>query len=309
MGKGLKDLKRRFVLTMYEAAENLGMEVVSLKRDDYVRGTVDFQVPERLNKEELNLLGGFKVAKNTFIQKELKEIKKQSPKILVFDIETAPIKAYVWGLWNNDVGLNQINSDWHLLSWAAKWYGDSEDKVMYMDQRNKENIEDDSEILGAIWKLLDEADIVITQNGRKFDQKKLNARFIINGFLPPSSYKHIDTCVIAKKHFGFTSNKLAYLTDKLCKKYKKLSHAKFTGFSLWEECLKNNIEAWKEMEEYNKYDVLSLEELSAILMPWDNGINFNIYHDSDFIVCECGSLEFRKAGFYYTNTGKFQKYV
>jgi len=56
-----------------------------------------------------------------------------------------------------------------------------------MDQRYAKNIEDDSGILREIWKMLDEADIVITQNGRKFDQKKLNARFILNGFKPPSS--------------------------------------------------------------------------------------------------------------------------
>lgn len=96
--------------------------------------------------------------------------------------------------------------------------------------------------------MLDEADIVITQNGRKFDQKKLNARFILNGFKPPSSYKHIDTLVIARKHFGFTSNKLKYMTDKLCTKYKKLDHSKFPGMELWRECLKGNSEAWTEME-------------------------------------------------------------
>lgn len=109
--------------------------------------------------------------------------------------------------------------------------------------------------------MLDEAEIVITQNGKKFDQKKLNARFILNGFQPPSSYKHIDTLCIARKHFGFTSNKLSQLTDKLCKKYKKLSHNNFPGFELWQECIKGNIEAWNEMEKYNRQDVLSLEEL------------------------------------------------
>src|SRR5271165_5802739 len=145
-------------------------------------------------------------------------LNQPGPKVLVLDIETAPLLGYVWSIWEQNVALNQINSDWHVLSWAAKWLGDSPDKMLYMDQRNAKNIEDDTKILEEIWRLLDEADVVITQNGKSFDIKKLNARFAINGMQPPSSFKQIDTKIIAMKHFGFTSNKLEYMTDKLCVK-------------------------------------------------------------------------------------------
>jgi hypothetical protein len=232
----------------------------------------------------------------------------EGPKVLLYDIETAPLLGYVWGLWENNVGLNQIFSDWHVLSWSAKWLGAPDDEVMYMDQRNAENIEDDRVILQGIWELLDKADIVITQNGKSFDQKKLNARFVMQGFQPPSSYKHIDTKLVAKKHFAFTSNKLEYMTDKLCTKFKKLQHSKFPGFEMWRECLLGNIDAWKEMEVYNKYDVLSLEELYTKLIPWDTSINFNLYHDSEKNTCKCGSDAFIKNGFYYTSAGKYQKH-
>jgi hypothetical protein len=254
-----------------------------------------------------------KAAKKT--TKKVKKAKKAAPqfsvdrpKVLIYDIETAPIMSYVWSLWDQNVGLNQIESDWHILSWSAKWLDDPASKIMYMDQRNAKNIEDDKAILKGIWKLLDEADIVITQNGKRFDQKKLNARFILNGFQPPSSYKHIDTKQIAKKHFGFTSNRLEYMSDKLCTSYKKQKHSKFPGFEMWKECMSGNLEAWKEMEEYNRYDVLALEELYVKLIPWDNSINFNLYHDEDKVVCKCGHDKFSKNGFYYTSSGKFQKY-
>jgi len=231
------------------------------------------------------------------------------PKVLLFDIETAPIIAYVWGLWQNDVSLNQIRTDWHLLSWSAKWLGTPDTDIMYMDQRAAKDVENDKVILLGLWKLLDEADIVITQNGKDFDQKKLNARFAFHGFHPPSSFKHIDTMLIAKRRFKFTSNKLEYLTDKLCTKYKKLKSAKFSGFELWRQCLAGNIEAWQEMEKYNKYDVLSLEELYHKLQPWDaNGINFSLYSSSETHTCRCGSTEFIKKGWHYTGTGKFQRY-
>ena len=231
---------------------------------------------------------------------------KNGPKILIFDIETAPMKAYIWRVWGEqNIGLNQMESDWHVLSWAAKWYG--QDEVMYEDQRDRRNMENDKKILKSIWKLLDEADIVVTQNGNTFDIKKLNARFILNGMKPPSSFRKIDTKKLAKKYFGFTRNSLAYLTDKLCTKYKKLDHAKFKGFDLWMECLNRNPEAWDEMEEYNKYDVLSLEELFEKLIPWDTGIHFTMYNEEED-KCSCGSTKFKKAGYYYTNAAKYQKY-
>lgn len=232
--------------------------------------------------------------------------KSKGPKVLLLDIETAPIIGYVWGLWENNVALNQIHTDWYILSWSAKWLDDH--KVMYMDQRNASNIEDDSKILKGIWKLIDEADVVVTQNGKSFDMKKLNARFIMNGFQPPSTVRHIDTKQLAAKHFGFTSNKLEYMTDKLCKKYKKLKHTKFAGFELWRQCLAGNKKAWREMEKYNKYDVLSLEELYHKLIPWDHSINFNVYHDRLENKCKCGSTAIKRNGYAFTAIGKYQRY-
>ncbi len=228
------------------------------------------------------------------------------PRVLLFDIETAPILGYVWRLWDQNVALNQIKSDWHLLSWAAKWLDDDDSAVQYMDQRFAKDIEDDRDILRFIWGLLDEADIVITHNGRAFDSKKLNARFAIQGFKPPSSYRHIDTKVLASKHFAFTSNKLEYLTDKLCTKYKKMKHGKFPGFELWRECLAGNPKAWDEMELYNKRDVLALQELYRKLVPWDTSVSFSVY-DAEHL-CSCGSRELSRYGWRYSNGGRYQRF-
>lgn len=230
-------------------------------------------------------------------------------KVLIFDIETAPMLGFVWGLWENNVALNQIHSDWHILSWSAKWLGDSPNNIMYMDQRKAKNVEDDKKLLEGIWELLNEADVVITQNGRAFDQKKLQARFILNGMKPPSSYKHIDTLILAKKHFAFSSNKLEYMSTKLCTKYKKLKTKAFQGFDLWKECLNGNVKAWKEMEKYNKYDVLALEELYTKLIPWDNSVNFNVYNEGTVNSCTCGNSKFVRNGYAYTNTAKYQRYL
>ena len=231
------------------------------------------------------------------------------PNVLVLDIETAPLLGAVWSIWQQNVGLNQIERDWFILSYSAKWLGAPEDEVLYEDLSGYVAEEDDTVLLRSLWNLLDKADVVITQNGIKFDTKKINARFIFNGFQPPSSYKHIDTLVIAKKNFGFTSNKLEYMTDKLCVKYKKLTHGKFAGFSLWKECLKDNPEAWVEMREYNVHDVLSLEELYYIMSPWHKAHpNFNLYTDKAVNTCSCGADDWKNYGYHFTSLSKFQRY-
>lgn len=230
------------------------------------------------------------------------------PKILTLDIETAPIMASVWRLFDQNVGLNMIEQDWYCLSWAAKWM--HEDQVIYEDKANDWDNENDKDLLVGIHALLDEADIIITQNGKKFDAKKLNARFILNGMKPPSSYRHIDTLQEAKRHFGFTSNKLEYMTDKLCKVYKKLKHGDFPGFELWKECLRGNPLAWKEMKDYNIHDVLSLEELYKIMQPWmKQHINMNLYYDDNLLRCKCGKTdEFTHNGYFYTNLSKYDRF-
>lgn len=239
--------------------------------------------------------------------KENEMSKKQGPRILVVDIETAPLIVELWTTGKQYVGADKIISDWHTIAWAAKWL--DEDKVFYMDQRNARDVTDDKRIMKGLWKLLDEADIIISKNGKRFDEKRFNARFIQHGLGKPSSYRHIDTEKVVRKNFYFSSYSLEYLSERLCKKYKKLKHSKFPGKSLWTECIrKNNLEAWKEMETYNKYDVLSTEELYIILRPWDNSINFSVYYDTDDSVCGCGSREFRKNGHTYGSTGKFQRY-
>lgn len=231
---------------------------------------------------------------------------KTGPKILVIDIELSPLMSYTWGLFDQNIGLNQVQKDWNIIAVAAKWL--AEPKMYYWDLRGKKDTTDDRDILKEVWKLLDEADIVVGQNSKSFDTKKLNARFVLNGMKPPSSYKHLDTLCMARKHFGFTSNKLEYLTGQLCTKYKKSDHAKYPGMELWKQCMIGNQEAWKEMKIYNIYDVLSTEELYGKLAPWDNSIDFSIYRTDNKVVCKCGSQKFVKNGFDYQRASKVQRF-
>jgi hypothetical protein len=231
------------------------------------------------------------------------------PRILVLDIETAPLESFTWGTWDQTVGLEQIKTEWSILSFAAKWLG--EKNTVYFDTsgHGAKNVRDDSKLLVSLWSLLDEADIVIAQNGQAFDLKKINARMLMAGMKPYSPIRVIDTMLIAKKHFGFTSNKLAWLTKHLTSN-KKSEHKVFPGFELWTECLKDNPKAWAEMRKYNIQDVVSTEELYMTLRPWVEGHpNVAAFGTEEVLQCpKCGSKSVVKRGLTYTQTGEYVKF-
>lgn len=230
-----------------------------------------------------------------------------APRIGVLDIETSPILGKVWSLWNNNLSLEQIESDWFIMSFCAKFLG--ERKVQYMDQSRVRPVSNDKALLQALWNFLDECDIVIAHNGKKFDIKKINARLILEGFPPYSPVKIIDTMLEAKKIGAFTSNKLQYLTDKLTTT-KKRSHGKYPGWVLWNECLMGNKDAWKEMRLYNIDDVKSLEELYLVLRPWMTGHpNLGLFELTSRVVCRnCGSAHVHKRGVWRASTRTYQRY-
>lgn len=254
---------------------------------------------------QLKSINYTKILKGSGLESEKnKHFSPEKPKIFLFDIETSPIVAHVWGLYDQNVGINQIVKDWHLLSWAGKWYGEKE--IFYFDQRNSKDLADDKEILEELKKKLDEADIVIGHNLIKFDVKKVNARFLFHKLKPPVPSRAIDTLRIARKYFAVTSNKLEFLAEFLKCKNKKSKHKKFNGHELWMECLKGNQAAFKEMESYNRMDVIVLEDVYNSLKAWDKTINFSIFEKDN--LCSCGHRHFISRGHMTTNTGVFKRF-
>lgn len=221
-------------------------------------------------------------------------------RILLLDIETAPNLVHVWGLWQQNIGLPQILDSGYVLCWAAKWYGESEvifDSIFHSKPKK---------MLNRIHKLLDEADAVVHYNGTKFDIPTLNKEFILHGLPPPAPYKQIDLLKTARSQFKFPSNKLDYVAQAL-NLGKKIKHR---GHELWIACMNGDVEAWIEMEEYNIQDVILLEKVYDILLPWiKHHPNYGLYQEITGLVCpNCGSNEYQKRGYHYTNSYKYQRY-
>lgn len=232
--------------------------------------------------------------------KPFKEVVNTSAKVLVLDIETAPIMAYTWGIWNQNIQPSNIHSDWFCLTWAAKWL--FEDKVYSAKLTSKEAInQDDSRIIKGIWKLLNEADIVIAHNGQKFDLPKLNSRFIVNQLHPPLPYQQIDTLLHIRRQFGFTSNKLDYVNQLLNLPRKKEND----GMPLWINCYKGDTKALSDMLEYNIEDVRILEETYLRIRAWIKphpNMGLFILDETQSRCPSCGSHELQMQGKEYKTT-------
>lgn len=223
------------------------------------------------------------------------------PKILLLDIETAPLEVFTWGLWDQQVWIDQIKHDWFMLCWSAKWLFDT--KVYWESITSSEALKrDDKRISKSLWKMVDEADIIIAHNWDAFDIKKMNVRFIKNWLWVPSPYITIDTLKTARKTFKMTSNKLNYLC-----KFLWLNVKKETGwFNLWKESIEWNKKSLSLMLEYCKNDVVILEELYMKLRPYmKNHPNLNLY--SEWEVCKnCWSLELKWWKTYSTTNSKYK---
>jgi DNA polymerase elongation subunit (family B) len=217
-------------------------------------------------------------------------------KILFLDIETSPNLAYVWGLWQQNVSINQMVNSTEVICFGARWYGQRKVHFSSVHHDGKAGM------LKAIHELLDEADAVVGWNSAGFDMKHLRREFIENDMLPPSPSKDIDLMKVARQQFKFPSNKLDYVSQKLGVG-KKVKHS---GFDLWVNCMAGDEKAWREMKKYQLQDVNLLVDLYEKFLPW---IKVNPNKSWDLEACtNCGSTNLHARGLSRTVSAAYQRY-
>jgi len=233
-----------------------------------------------------------------------KTIGLDSHHVVIFDIETLPLRAYAWKTWKEDIGPAQLIDDWIICSWAAKdlMLGEIRSQCLTPREALKRN---DKRIVSGLWKEFDSSSILIGHNINEFDIPKSNTRFLYYGMKPPSPYRTIDTLRILKYNFAFTYNRLNYVNGVLGLTEKVDNE----GFPLWAKCSEGNLKALKLMEQYNQGDILSEEELYLAVRAWDNRHpNIGMFYENNASRCKnCGYEDLVILGQpYYTNLGEYQ---
>jgi DNA polymerase elongation subunit (family B) len=218
-------------------------------------------------------------------------------KTLLIDIETAPNISMTWGMFNQNIALNQLVEPGYTLCFAAKWKGKKKPVFRSVWHHSRE------EMLTKAHELLSEADAVVHYNGVKFDIPVLNGEFLADGYMPPPPPYNIDLFKTVKRNFRLTSMKMDFVANHLGIEG-KLPHK---GMSLWWGCMR---ESWREMKAYNLQDIHMLEPIYDRLLPWiKDHPNMAHYSKSGRVVCpSCASERVTKRGTYRTQTMVYQRF-
>lgn len=230
------------------------------------------------------------------------------PRIATIDIETSPYHVFTWGLWQQNVGLDQITDDRTILSVVYKpLHGKSVYK--HTGGRGAAKVRDDKALCEWLVEKLNETDIVIAQNGQQFDVRVINSRLIAHGIKPYKPLRVVDTKIVAKKVAAFASNRLEWLDRVVNGGTGKDKHKQFLGQDLWTEVLKDNPAAWRVMIRYNDKDVRKTEGVYLKLLPWiEHHPNVSVITGKKMTCPNCGSDKLQKRGVHYTQASAYQQY-
>lgn len=227
------------------------------------------------------------------------------PSIWVYDIETSPNLVYSWGLFDQQIGINQIVEPQDILCFAATEVGSN--KI-----QSSAAWDDYEVMLERLWKMMDAADYVVGYNQIGFDDKHVKGAFARAGMPPPSPYRSIDLLRVVKKNFRFPSNKLAYVCEALGLDLK----ADPGGFATWKAILDpshpDREAAQRRMIRYCRQDCKVTAQLFARLLPWIDGLNVPLYSEEDDVpvACtRCGSDRIQQRGWAYTTTTRYKRMV
>lgn len=222
------------------------------------------------------------------------------PAIWVYDIETTPNLVHAWGLWDQNISINQIVTPQDILCFAAHKVGTK--KIEVHAAWNGYD-----EMIARMHEIFDDADLLVGYNNAGFDDKLCAASFVKAGMDPPSPHRALDLLRVVKKNFRFPSHKLDYV----CKALGLETKLETGGMDLWTKSMDGDVAAQKKMLKYNKQDVKVTTLLLERLIPYCS-INVPLYSDEDdaaAMVCtKCGSDHVTSRGFAYTTGSRYRRY-
>lgn len=216
-------------------------------------------------------------------------------RMLIFDIETAYLKANVWRLGEQQVRHGQLDPSadmYAIYTISYKWYGNKEVHCLVGENAVEE-----------FDKIVRRADVVLGKNNTSFDNKYVNTQRMLKGLKPLPQWMDIsdDLERQIRKYFVFPSYSLDYVsklfgfggkikmefddwvnianyellqkfTSNLTYKSKKVKEETAFCKTMFKDSVKNIVykgaKAWLKMIKYNKKDVLDTENVLKKILPY-----------------------------------------
>lgn len=241
-------------------------------------------------------------------------VEEGKTKILYFDLESSLAEALTFQFWQTNIPYSRITKQTHLLS--AQWAFNNEEVQGIRVTPEQVKTGDDLDVVVKVIEAINQADVVVTFNGKKFDIKLLNTRAIFWGLPPIKPVKHIDLFEQAKRNFKFPSNSMQNISMYLGLEGKIATG----GTQLWERCANwkdyqqcNN--ALEEMLLYGKQDIEATRDLHKRFQGWmkntpNLGTITNDVENTESLRCvHCASENiFKMDKHSYTSVSSFDLY-
>lgn len=207
-------------------------------------------------------------------------------KILIYDIETTRVKAWVWWSGKQFVSGDSLIDEPKIITIAYKWLGEDDITVLTWDEKLS-----DKQLLEKFLKVYNSADMVIGQNNDRFDNRWVNARAMKYGLDVNTFVRSFDIMRETKRLFRLPSYSMKYITNYLGIQT-KLEHE---GIKMWEKIQTGTPEEQKEylqkMVEYNRQDIVATEDMYLTLRKYmGHKTHFGVLNGKERFTCpNCGS--------------------
>lgn len=196
----------------------------------------------------------------------------REPKILIFDIETSLQEVTMRGFFSSTrypitVNPKDIKEPQKVHCIGYKWLGEKKSHVIsvhdFKKSFNKDHL-DDSRVIKEFCKILKDADAVIGHNIKRYDIKHINSRIMLNGLEPLILPHPIDTLLMSRSSFNFSSHKLDELARYLKLPVRKSQMCRED----WDKCFDGEVSAFRKMAKYCKQDIELTEAVYKALCPY-----------------------------------------
>ena len=234
----------------------------------------------------------------------------KKPKVLIYDIETVPLQAWVWRCGETRINPGQLvdgHDRYDVICIAWTWLHSGEKGILgwdYKKQNSKKMIKD-------FTKIMDEADIIIGKNNKRFDDKHMNSmRLWHNLEGRPDLLEKVDDLESQMRRFLYLPS---YGLDYLSKQLGFGGKTKMC-FADWINIVeKNGVDGQKAYDKMLKYclkDVMDTKKLwKACEKHCKPKFNRSISSSHDFACATCGSKNTVKNGTRQLGTTKYQTYM
>jgi len=234
-----------------------------------------------------------------------KKTKSRMPRVLVYDIETTPVLAWIWRCGEQVVNHGQLHSEVNttkIICITYRWLHESKAKALIFNLKTL----DDSEIVKQFDVLVKQADVIIGKNNNRFDNKHINFRRMIHGLpaIPDWTTMSDDLEVQMRRHFNMQSYSLDYFS-KLMGQSGKIK----MELQDWIDIVQfKNKKKLKKMVTYGKKDADDTAELILKVWPYVTP-KFNYATHLDTACCiTCGHSGITKDRIKTQSSGQVQTF-